>query len=117
MDSRVFENFDAVCEKLTEMLPHGSGINCKWQFEQLKNGKVIAYNSYHCMNDAGYYDGYADFKIVFSVHKALTAFSLHFVGAYAQRKNRQYMLRDYLEDTIYNALPDDKSIFGLGIGV
>lgn len=98
---------------LLEKLPHGSGIDCKWEFSWLGNGKLKASNSFHCMNEAGYYDGYADFTIIFPIYRALTAFTLQFNGSQAQHKNRQYMLRDYLEDTIYYALQGDKSLFSI----
>ena len=93
---------DAMEQILLNKLPHGSGIDCKWEFVWLKNGKVKAKNSFHCMNDGGYYDGYADFTVIlhspFMDHQN---FDLVFNGRYGQYKNKQYMLRDYLEDTLY----------------
>ena len=104
-----------VIDRLREILPHGSGIDCKWGFEVLTNGKIKASNSFHCVNENGYYDGYADFTLTFDVTKSLRAFRLVFNGRVAQYKNRQYMLRDYLEDSIYDALPADKSVFALSL--
>lgn len=101
--------------QLRELLPHGSGIDCKWDFDVLQNGKINASNSFHCMNENGYYDGHADFTLTFDVTKSLRAFRLVFNGHLAQYKNRQYMLRNYLEDTIYDALPADKSVFALSL--
>jgi len=89
---------------LLAVLPHGSGIDCDWRFDWFDNGKVRAFNSFHCMNDVGMYDGYADFSIVVPVHQPMSAFSLAFHGATAQRKARRYDLRDYLETTIYEAM-------------
>ena len=96
---------DALEQILKNKLPRGSGINFKWEFDWLKNGKCVASNSYHCMNDAGYYDGYADFKVVFNrPFEDHTNFALQFNGRQAQNKNKQYMLREYLDDTLYEAL-------------
>lgn len=48
-----------------ENLSHGSGIDCDWTGYTTKNGDyVYITNSYHCMDDVGYYDGYQDFSIV-----------------------------------------------------
>ncbi len=104
------ERFNNLESYLNEVLPHGSGIDCKWEFDYQRNGKVIARNSYHCMDDGGSYCGYADFTLKFSMYKALTAFELEFNGKDSQYLNRKYMLRDYLEDSIYHSLPGDRSI-------
>lgn len=108
---------DEECENietaLLEMLPHGSGINCDWRFWWLKNNSLVCSNSYHCMNEHGYYDGYADFSIKISPLKSLHSFKLQFHGKTAHAKNKQYQLREYLEDTICYALPDNKSLFSL----
>jgi hypothetical protein len=99
---------DAMEQILLNKLPHGSGIDCKWEFTWLVNGKCIASNSYHCINDAGYYDGYADFKVI--LHKPMedaAEFSLQFIGREGQNKNRQYNLREYLQDILYYALRNE----------
>lgn len=95
---------------LLNKLPHGSGINGKWEFEWLKNGNVKAKNSFHCMNDGGYYDGYAEFTVIIPPQDH-TDFHLVFNGRQGQNKNRQYMLRDYLESTLYEALKDQTALF------
>lgn len=98
---------DAREEALLKVLPHGSGINNEWEFVWLKNGKVKAKNAFHCMNDVGYYDGYADFTVVIPPLEH-TKFKLVFNGRQGQNKNRQYLLRDYLEDTLYQTLKEIK---------
>ena len=85
-------------EELRGTLPHGSGIDCDWEIDD-KGDKLIASNSYHCMDDVGFYDGWADFTLHIPKSKPLD-FKLHFNGQVAQYLNRKYMLRDYLEDTI-----------------
>lgn len=112
-------------EFLIDTLPHGSGINCEWSINAPKNGRYVYFsNSYHCMNEGGYYVGYQDFSIVFPLcmfdqvvdkcryidKSHVTAvikliadmFTLQFNnGQYLADK---YMLRDYLTDTVYHAL-------------
>jgi hypothetical protein len=106
---------DTVVDALREILPHGSGIDCEWTFNVLLNGKIRASNSYHCMTEHGFYNGYADFTLTFSVYKSLRAFSLSFNGKTAQYLNKKYILRDYLEETVYEFLPADKSVYQLGL--
>ena len=62
---------------INNVLPHGSGIDCDWRvmgtgfenyYSQGKIGKdnskyVYFNNSYHCMDENGYYDGYQDFSV------------------------------------------------------
>ena len=91
---------------LADILPTGSGINCSWNFTEQKNGNILAHNSFQCMNERGYYDGFADFTVIFKKNAPLADFVLQFNGKLAQYKNRRYMLRDYLEETIYHFIRD-----------
>jgi len=101
LQSMPFETVETI---LTAMLPSGSGINCSWEItDTRKNWRCE--NAYHCMNDAGYYDGFAVFTVIIPKENILQ-FRLQFNGALAQYKNRRYMLRDYLEDTIYYSLAE-----------
>lgn len=95
-----------IAEKLADILPTGSGIDCGWSFTEQKNGNILAHNSFHCMNEYGGYDGYADFTVVFKKDAPLSDFVLQFNGKVAQYKNKRYMLRDYLEETIYHFIRD-----------
>lgn len=95
---------EEIAEKFIQMLPHGSGIDCKWGHLWQKDGKLICNNSFHCMDYAGIYDGFAEFKLRLSPRKALTAFEVSFTGMKSQYLNHRYQLREYLVDTIYNAL-------------
>lgn len=115
-----FEQFqmDAIEEALDNMLPHGSGIDCKWAFEWNDAlNTVKCSNSYHCMDENGFYDGYADFSITLYPLKALTAFRFQFHGKTAQYKNRKYQLRAYLEDTLYHALNENGNVNTYGIAL
>lgn len=97
---------------LVDLLPHGSGIDGAWRLEANKQN-IYAYNSYHCMNDNGYYDGWANFTIVFPFISKNYAndFKLHFQGDFAQRQNIKYLLREYLEDTFAYYLGKVESVF------
>lgn len=57
-------------EKLIDLLPHGSGIDASWEVTEHDNGNVTAKNSFHSMNDGGYYDGWMNFTVrIFRVKK------------------------------------------------
>jgi hypothetical protein len=60
-----FDQFDDdALEYFIENLPHGSGINCEWSGNIPETGDyVYISNSYQCMNENGFYDGYQDFSI------------------------------------------------------
>lgn len=87
-------------EILEELLPHGSGIDCKWLIED-KGSNLVARNSFHCMDTNGYYDGYQDFTLIIP-KEAIGNFKLQFNGN--QYKARKYYIREYLEGTVSNSL-------------
>ena len=84
--------------EIFETLPHGSGIDGRWSVDK-KKGYYKLRNGYHAMNEHGYYVGWAEFSVVI-YKKNPEGFKFHFHGDRAQRLNKRYMLRDYLEDTI-----------------
>jgi hypothetical protein len=100
--------------ELPEALPHGSGVDCDWYIIGHKN-HITCTNEYHCMDECGGYDGYAAFSVIIKPYKHTqpdgTLFEgldvvVHFHGAESQYKNKKYMLREYLGDTIHNAIGD-----------
>lgn len=102
------ENNKHDLQELTDFLPHGSGIDCDYVFEIKKNKKIYIYNSFHAMDNNGFYYGYADFKLVIDRNDLLN-FKLNFMGKLAQYINRKNFLRDYLEDIYYNYLSENKT--------
>lgn len=50
-------------DTLIDLLPHGSGIDHSWSIDRLKNGHIVCRNSYHGMDENGYYDGWQDFSV------------------------------------------------------
>ena len=91
-------------DDIGEALPHGSGINSQWIITD-RGSYLKCENSFHAMNDGGYYVGYAYFSVIIPMKDPLS-FRLHFHGGYSQYINRFYGLRDYLEDTIYYHLSE-----------
>lgn len=89
-------------ELLEDRLPHGSGIDCKWQIED--KGKYFkCVNAFHCMDENGFYCGYADFTLIIPKKNPLD-FKLHFNGKQSAYLNERYMLRDYLESTFHYSI-------------
>lgn len=96
---------DCSTDHIISLLPHGSGIDCKWTYER-KIDRLVFYNSFHCMDENGFYDGYADFSVMLPFRDILD-FKLRFHGKESQYKNQKYMLRGYLEESIYFYLVDN----------
>lgn len=87
---------------LMTVLPHGSGIDGNWHItEQLAYLK--AENAYHCLNENGFYTGWADFSVIIPKRNP-DGFRLHFHGTRSHYLARRYGLREYLEDTLHDAL-------------
>jgi hypothetical protein len=110
----------------SDILPHGSGIDCKWHVEVSPSGNVVCSNSFHLMDENGMYDGWQDFTVTLFRHKRdrlhpLTGpcegqvqviarkgdwdFRLTFQKPVSRRPGA-YGLRDYLEETIHHALSE-----------
>lgn len=98
-----FNNRHIIDEWLVRVLPHGSGINCDWKISAQLNGKILASNAYHCMDENGFYCGFADFTVKTDLAKP-EDFVLQFNGKLAAKLNDRHILRDYLEETIHYAL-------------
>lgn len=85
---------------LIDSLPHGSGINADWVIEYNTAGKVVAYNSYHVLDENGYYRIWVDFSIRWAPGEERD-FRLMFHTDSSGRYWVDYTgLREYLEDTI-----------------
>jgi len=111
---------DNIEELLLDILPHGSGIDCDWEFIWYTNGNLDCTNEYHAMwvNKDNYYIGYIPFKVKFFQYKKDVLNRLHKgkiqiiakkgdidYKIYAPNHDyRSYGLKDYLQDTISYAL-------------
>ena len=93
---------------LLEALPHGSGIDCDWHFDFSKEKQIVCSNSYHRMNDVGYYCGYIDFSIIIKAdHRDIFGkLDFRITGNFGKNQD----IKDYLEDTIAYCLDDCKSL-------
>lgn len=74
-------------------LPSGSGIDngVKFSFSKSNPNKLVFLTSYHHMDDAGYYNGWTDHKIILKPSLAF-GYSMHITGF---DKNE---IKDYLSD-------------------
>lgn len=93
---------------MKDKLPHGSGIDCTWEIE-LKKEFIICKNSWHLMNENGYYDGYIDFTIKVNPDKPedfKLTFQTNSRGYYQIQKHD---LRTYLEEIFYTTLTEEIS--------
>lgn len=98
-------------EWFIDSLPHGSGIDCTWGGHMPVNGRYVYFsNSYHCMDENGFYDGYQDFTLRLD-KKDFIAFlsgdewaSIDFIWDFKIQFNNghyladKHMLKDYLDD-------------------
>jgi hypothetical protein len=91
----IFE--DEITEKLNDTLPHGSGIDCDWCFTFQKNGKIRCSNSWHKMNDNGFYCGFTDFyfTLMFADRRII-------LSPVKMAKGERYGVREYLNDMFYS---------------
>lgn len=84
---------------LQEILPHGSGIDLRWEIEEEIN-HFVAHNAFHVMDENGYYVDWAHFTIRIPKTNPLE-FELDWYDEDARELNEQYMIQDYLEETIH----------------
>ena len=81
---------------------HGSGVDYEWFAEETKK-EIICFNSYHAMNEMGYYDRVIGFVVHFPKNNLYDCYVKNTDDRYGWNK---YMLRDYLSDTVHFAISD-----------
>lgn len=96
---------------ILDVLPHGSGIDADWRVSFNNNQtKATFRNSFHCMDESGFYEGWQDFQIVVnltdSVRNWAHTFKLQFTGDRWLAKKHD--LRPYLEDMFAYAFDEIK---------
>ena len=97
MNTEICSIIKIFCEIL-----HGSGIDYDWSIIETKKS-ITCFNSYHAMNDMGYYDRIIDFKIIFPKDD-LSKFTVNCTNdRYGYEK---YSLGEYLPDQISYALKE-----------
>ena len=98
-NNRIFSLDDLI----VDLLPHGSGIDGKWNIEQDKKGNIYCLNSFTCYNENGMLDTYVNFSIKLKlVNMELHVVQLSFVGKHSQYYANKYQLRDYLESVFFD---------------
>lgn len=97
---------------------HGSGIDCNYELSQ-NNSSVILCNSYHCMDDNGFYDGYLDFIV--RINKKTLNISINFLQPnknlykkYGQSV-KEYLYSLFLEPYYYNNIKNYKRPYYLTV--
>ena len=99
----VNENYESQCiaelNKLTDMLPSGSGFDngCTINIEKSGSKKVIIDTSFHHL-DEGYYTGWTEHKVI--VTPCFNGFDLRITG-----KNENG-IKDYMYDVFYSVLSE-----------
>lgn len=90
---------------LLDNLPHGSGIDDRWNYD-ISSTSIRLYNGFHCMDENGFYDDWANFVLIVPKNALLrgeyvvvsNSFKLQFLGQRSQYLATRYDLRNYLED-------------------
>ena len=88
--------------RITNWLPHGSGINDFWDAWQTKE-YIYFQNTFYPMNKNGFYDEYTCFWIAIPKDNPQN-WKLHFIGKRSQHYAKKYSLREYLEDLFSYAI-------------
>lgn len=88
-----------IIEKFCSLL-HGSGIDYDWDIKENKKS-IVCSNSYHSMDENGFYDRIIGFKVIFPKNN-LYAFTVKCTDdRYGYEK---YSLSQYLPDVVYSTL-------------
>lgn len=92
---------EQIIEVLLDKLPHGSGIDCDWTFE-INEKTIVGYNSYHRMDDNGFYCEYIDFSI--SIRTEYRDMFGKLIIGIGGRFGRHQDIKDYLYEIIAYSL-------------
>jgi hypothetical protein len=91
------KNTDRLEELVKEHLPHGSGFDSGTVILSATKERITFQADFHHMNDAGYYDGWTEHKIIVTPDFEL-GYTLKVTG---KDKNG---IKDYIKDTFYSVL-------------
>ncbi len=104
-----YNHHAVICQIANNHLPHGSGIDsgCEVDLQCSSGERIVITSSYHCMNENGMYDGWADFTVTV---KASLVHTLDMTVKSANGCSKQfakYDLGDYLHDVFYTSLTEE----------
>jgi len=89
--------------KIINQLPHGSGIDSDW-YISFNPDAMTCENSFHILNENGFYDGWVDFKV--SIFWIKGKYDIESLEIDFFQHDDVSMLSDYLSDTIYHCLEE-----------
>jgi len=95
------KHMDNITSALLDVLPHGSGIDGDWSFDYTDK-RIYVSNSYHRMDENGYYCGWIDFTVIIDgLHRDIWG-KLDFTikGRFGKYQD----LKDYLYEIIGESL-------------
>ena len=89
---------------LLSVLPHGSGIDCKWSFN-ITDRAILCTNAYHVMNENGMYIDWVGFTVKIKTgHRCIDSqLDISITGKFSERKHQD--VKEYL----YEIIPDSLS--------
>ena len=97
------EKHEEAIEKLVkEKFPHGSGFDqgTKFSFEESTREKLVFITAYHHMNEAGFYDGWTEHKVIVTPSLG----SDYYMKVTGKDRNQ---VKDYIGDRFYHALDEE----------
>jgi hypothetical protein len=100
------EHWEERIKYFIEKLPSGSGIDSHWNLLYNNPEKIVLANSYHCMDDVGYYDGWIDFKVRITP-SLLFDMRLEVIGNFSQRHNKYRNVKNYIEQALYEFFSEE----------
>ena len=100
-------------DEVMDSLPHGSGINGKWTYKKDTRNKYHFYNTYDYMDDNGFYDCYPDFEVVLYKTDIKVIFHPHTPHQKYIVYQKDYMLKDYLEQIFADWFTDNMPIISI----
>lgn len=93
---------------LTELLPHGSGIDYTWEYTFYRNGTIKCSNAFHAIDSNGMYCAIVPFSI--RIRKVNESQGIVYTRidykVYCRNSGASYLygLRNYICDTVYSSL-------------
>jgi hypothetical protein len=86
-------------KKIMETAPSGSGFDSGTQLDSVQKNKIVFTTAFHHMNDAGYYDGWTEHKVI--VTPDFSCIDIKVTG-----RNRND-IKDYIEEVFGNWLTSE----------
>lgn len=91
---------------LKDNLPHGSGIDCDWKIQVLKNGTIKCFNSFTCYSE-GMIDGHQDFYLVVklggdNINNTIGLYLEKLCFTNGRYLAEKHMLKSHLDDLFFD---------------